>query len=51
MIWEALQESLFWLSQPNIREVLARAQQDIADGKGLSEEQIRAEFGVPKHQG
>jgi len=49
--WEALQETLFWLSQPNIREDLAQGQKDIAEGKGLTEEQIRAEFGVPKHQG
>ncbi len=46
--WEALQETLYWLSQPNIREDLARAQEDIKTGLGLTEEQIRTEFGVPK---
>ncbi|MCZ2401704.1 type II toxin-antitoxin system Phd/YefM family antitoxin [Paenarthrobacter sp. Z7-10] len=46
--WEALQETLYWLSQPNIREDLARATEDVDAGRGLSEEQIRAEFGVPK---
>ena len=49
--WEALQETLFWLSQPKIREDLAQARKDVAEGQGLTEEQIRAEFGVPKRQG
>ncbi len=46
--WEALQETLYWLSEPNIREDLARAKEEITAGRGLTEEQIRAEFGVPK---
>ncbi|WP_319640510.1 type II toxin-antitoxin system Phd/YefM family antitoxin, partial [Acaricomes phytoseiuli] len=48
--WESIQETLYWLSQPGIREDLALAQQDIAEGNVFSEEQIRAEFGVPKTQ-
>jgi antitoxin YefM len=46
--WEALQETLFWLSQEDSRETIARAQAELAAGEGLTEEQIRAEFGVPK---
>lgn len=46
--WESIQETLYWLSQPGIREDLAQAQQDITEGNTFSEEQIRAEFGVPK---
>lgn len=46
--WESLQETLFWLSQPGIRDSLAEARTDIAEGRTYSEEQIRAEFGVPK---
>ncbi len=38
---ESLQETLFWLSQPGIREDLAEAQQEIVDGGGLSSEQLR----------
>lgn len=49
--WESLQETLYWLSQPNIREDLAQAKADIAEGRGFSQEQIRAEFGVPKRKG
>ena len=46
--WESLQETLFWLSQSGIQESVQAARQEVASGKGLSEEQIRAEFGVAK---
>ncbi len=38
---ESLQETLFWLSQPGIRDDLAEANQEIAAGGGLSSEQLR----------
>jgi antitoxin YefM len=37
---------LFWLSQPGIRESIAEA--DIAGGRTYGEDEIRAEFSVPK---
>ena len=46
--WESLQETLFWLSQPDIHSTIATSRAEVAAGGGLSEEQIRAEFGVPK---
>jgi len=46
--WESIQETLFWLSQPGIRESVAAAEADVADGRVYGEEQIRAELGVPK---
>jgi antitoxin YefM len=46
--WESIQETLFWLSQPGIHESIAEARSDIEAGRTYSEEQIRAEFGVPK---
>jgi antitoxin YefM len=46
--WEALQETLFWLSQEDGRDTIAQARAELANGKGLTEEQMRAEFGVPK---
>ncbi|MEJ7707741.1 MAG: type II toxin-antitoxin system Phd/YefM family antitoxin [Nocardioidaceae bacterium] len=46
--WESLQETLFWLSQPGIHESLAEARADIDAGRTFTEEQIRAEFGVPQ---
>ena len=46
--WESIQETLFWLSQPAIRESLAEADANVSAGRVFDEAQIRAEFGVPK---
>lgn len=46
--WESIQETLFWLSQPGIRETLAEAADDITAGRTYGEAEIRAEFGVPE---
>ena len=46
--WESMQETLFWLSQPGIRDTIAEAYADIAAGRTHGQEEIRAEFGVPK---
>jgi prevent-host-death family protein len=46
--WESIQETLFWLSQPGIRETIAEAEGDIAAGRTHGEDEIRAAFGVPK---
>ncbi|BBZ48659.1 antitoxin [Mycobacterium heidelbergense] len=46
--WESLQETLYWLAQPGIKESLAEADADIAAGRGYGEDEIRAEFGLPR---
>jgi antitoxin YefM len=46
--WESIQETLFWLSQPGIRDIIAEADADIAAGHTHGENAIRDEFGVPK---
>lgn len=46
--WESLQETLFWLSKPGTAASIEAARAEVAAGEGLAEEQIRAEFGVPK---
>jgi len=46
--WESLQERLFWLSQPGIRESVAQARADISEGRTATQEQIREEFAVPQ---
>ena len=46
--WESIQETLFWLSQPGIRESVAEADADLAAGRVLTEEQVRALFDVPR---
>jgi antitoxin YefM len=48
--WESLQETLYWLSQPGIRDVVAEADADIAAGRTYSEDDIRAEFGAPRRR-
>jgi prevent-host-death family protein len=45
--WESLQETLFWLSQPGIRESISEAKADVAAGRVHTQEQIRAEFNTP----
>ena len=45
--WESIQETLFWLSQPGIRESITEAEADVEAGRVFTEEQIRAEFDVP----
>jgi prevent-host-death family protein len=46
--WESLQETLFWLSQPGILEDVTEARKDLAEGRTISEDEIRAEFNAPR---
>lgn len=43
---DSLHETLFWLSQPGLREDIAAARQDVAAGATVSSEELRAEFGL-----
>lgn len=45
--WESIQDTLFWQSQPGIREDLAQADQDIVSGNTVSAEVLRARYGLP----
>jgi antitoxin YefM len=45
--WESLQETLFWLSQPDIHQTLAVAEADIAEGRVYNESQVRQSLGLP----
>ena len=44
--WKSLQETLFWLSQPGIRESIDEATTDVTAGRVYPQAQIRAEFDV-----
>lgn len=44
--WESLQETLFWLSQSKIRDLIAEATTDVTAGRVYTQEQIRAELNV-----
>lgn len=43
---ESLHETLFWLSQPGVREDIAAARGDAASGQTTSAGGLRAEFGL-----
>jgi antitoxin YefM len=44
---ESLQETVFWLSQPGIREDIAAAEREYTEGSTVSGESLRDEFGLP----
>jgi antitoxin YefM len=44
---ESLQETLYWLSKPGIRESIAQAEAEYAAGATTSGADLRAEFGLP----
>lgn len=41
---ESLHETLFWRSQPGVREDIAAARQDATTGETTGAEELRAEF-------
>ncbi len=41
---ESLHETLFWLSQPGVREDIAAARRDVQAGGTAGAEELRAEF-------
>lgn len=45
---ESLHETLFWLSQPAVREDIAAARRDVQAGETAGAEELRAEFRVPE---
>ena len=44
---DSLHETLFWLSQPGIRDDLAAAEQDETEETAQTSDQVRAELGLP----
>jgi antitoxin YefM len=44
---ESLQETLFWLSQPRIREDIAAAEREYTEGSTVNGDSLRDEFGLP----
>jgi antitoxin YefM len=44
---ESLQETIYWLSQPGIREDIDAGRREYADGETTSGDDLRAEFGLP----
>jgi prevent-host-death family protein len=44
---ESLQETVYWLSQPGIRDDIAQGEGEYAEGSTTSGEALREEFGLP----
>ena len=44
---ESLQETVFWLSRPGVREDIAAADAALPDGSAITGAQLRAELGLP----
>lgn len=45
--WEAPDETSFWLGVGESGEIVGQARAEVSEGQGLTQEQIRAEFGKP----
>jgi len=45
--WESLQETLFWLSQPGIRDDVGQARREYEAGETLGEAEVRARLNLP----
>lgn len=48
--WESVQETLFWLSQPDVATDVATADAESAASETISGEQIREQYGLPPTQ-
>lgn len=48
--WESVQETLFWLSQPDVASDIAAADAESAAGDTMSGEQLRKQYGLPPAQ-
>lgn len=46
--WESIQETLHWLAQPAVADSVQQSEADVAAGRTYSEDEIRAEYQVPR---
>jgi antitoxin YefM len=44
---ESLQETVYWLSQPGLRDSIAEAEADIEAGNTVSSDELRNRLGLP----
>ncbi|WP_222195356.1 type II toxin-antitoxin system Phd/YefM family antitoxin [Modestobacter italicus] len=45
---DSLHETIFWLSQPGVREDVESARRELAEGTTTSAQDVRTEFGLPE---
>lgn len=46
--WESIQETLHWLSKPGVVDSVQQSEADVAAGRTYGEDEIRAEYRVPR---
>ncbi len=46
--WEAMEETIFWLSQPGVRDDLAAAEADVETSRTFDEDEVRRALGLPR---
>ncbi|MQA36032.1 type II toxin-antitoxin system Phd/YefM family antitoxin [Modestobacter roseus] len=44
---DSLHETIFWLSQPGVREDIESARREVAEGRTTGAGELRTEFGLP----
>lgn len=47
--WESMRETLYWLSQPGVREDIDQAQEAHVAGETVSGQELRARYGLADH--
>ena len=45
---DSLHETIFWLSQPGVRDDVAQARQELVEGRTVGSADLRAEYGLPE---
>ena len=45
---DSLHETIFWLSQPGVRDDIAQARRESAEGRTVAASDLRAEYGLPE---
>jgi prevent-host-death family protein len=45
---DSLHETIFWLSQPGVRDDIERARQELAEGRTVGATDLRTEYGLPE---
>lgn len=43
---DSLHETIFWLSQPGVRDDVARARRELVEGQTVSAAELRADYGI-----
>jgi len=45
---DSLHETIFWLSQPGVRDDIEQARHELAEGRTVSASDLRTEYGLPE---